>query len=302
MDAFLSTGAIIGMFLILPALVAFVVDVLIKDNSASEAQQRRIKPTILFNTISRIFLILIIVVLLVPSISFVVISFTKSFPNDLSFTMEHLNYVIKRDIWAYFTNSIFISILTGILGTILVYFTAYLTTRVRGKFCKILHLISIFTLAIPGIVLGLGYIFLFKKSFIYGTFMIIIIANMVHFFSSPYLLAQNAMNKINREFETVGMTLGVSRLKTFIHVVIPCTLGTIFEMFIYYFVNSMVTISAVAFLYNIYTMPLSIMITQFESQIAYEAAAIVSLFILVTNIIAKTIVGIVQKVINKRMN
>ncbi|MBO7079914.1 MAG: phosphonate ABC transporter permease, partial [Bacilli bacterium] len=66
--------------------------------------------------------------------------------------------------------------------------TAYLTTRVNSKVTKFLLLMAIVSLAVPGLVLGLAYVIVFKKSFIYGTIAILIMVNTVHFFASPYLM------------------------------------------------------------------------------------------------------------------
>lgn len=102
-------------------------------------------------------------------------------------------------------------------------------------------------MAIPGIVLGLVYMMFFKGSIIYSTIDILIMVNLVHFFASPYLMAYNALNKLNANLEAVGRTLGIPHRRMILDVFIPQTSGTIVEMASYFFVNCMVTISAVAF-------------------------------------------------------
>jgi len=75
-------------------------------------------------------------------------------------------------------------------------------------------------------------------------------------------------------------------------------------MYSYYFVNAMITISAVSFLMNFRTMPLSLMIPQLESQSFIEGTAMVSLMILVLNLMEKGIAYIVKRAIvneDKRM-
>ena len=70
-------------------------------------------------------------------------------------------------------------------------------------------------------------------------------------------------------------------------VIIPCSKITIREMIAYFFINSMVTISAVTFLFNTDTMPLSLMINVYEGNMMLGEAAIVSLIILFFNLIVK---------------
>jgi iron(III) transport system permease protein len=124
--------------------------------------------------------------------------------------------------------------------------------------------------------------------------MILILANTIHFFAGAYIIAYNTLGKINMNLEDVGMTLGVSRLSIIKNVIFPQTLSSVLEMGCYLFVNSMITISAVAFLNTVRTKPLSLMIATFESQMLFESAALVSVVILVVNILMKGIVGIAK--------
>lgn len=128
-------------------------------------------------------------------------------------------------------------------------------------------------MAIPGIVLGLAYMMFFKGSIIYGTIGILIMVNLVHFFASPYLMAYNALNKLNASLEAVGQTLGIPRRRMILDVFIPQTSGTIVEMTSYFFVNCMVTISAAALLANVSHMPLALLISDFDTQMLVECAA-----------------------------
>ena len=72
------------------------------------------------------------------------------------------------------------------------------------------------------------------------------------------------------------------------------------EMFAYFFVNSMVTISAIAFLFNVDTMPLSLLINNYEGSMMLGEAAIVSLIILIFNLIIKGIFYLINRVEHRR--
>ena len=150
-------------------------------------------------------------------------------------------------------------------------------------------------MAIPGIVLGLSYVITFSDSFIEDTLVILIMVNTAHFIASPYLMMYNTFGKMNENLESVGDTLGISRVRMVRDVFLPQSFGTIAEMFSYLFVNCMMTISAVSFLYSTYTRPISMMINQFEAQMQYESAAVVSLAILLVNIVLKAVIGILKK-------
>jgi iron(III) transport system permease protein len=143
--------------------------------------------------------------------------------------------------------------------------------------------------AIPGVVLGLAYVLFFKESSLRGTLAILVIVNVVHFFASPYLMMYTSFSKLNENLESVASTLGIGRLRLLWSVLLPMCKRTVVEMFSYFFVNCMMTISAVSFLANVRNKPIALMINQFEAQAQMECAAVVSLAILVMNLIVKIV-------------
>ena len=209
-----------------------------------------------------------------------------------NFTNEFLKY--------YLTNPLIIAIIVSIIGTIITYFTAYVTARIKGKLGRFIHILTISSLAIPGIVLGLSYTIAFKGTFIYSTYSILILVNIVHFMASPYLMAYNALQKVNQNYEIVAKTFNIGTFRTIKDIIIPCTKKTLREMFAYLFVNSMVTISAVTFLFNTSNMPLSLLINNYEGNMMLGEAAIISLIILVFNVIIKGIVYLINRKEHKR--
>ena len=90
-------------------------------------------------------------------------------------------------------------------------------------------------------------------------------------------------------------TMGIGKFQLTKDVFIPQMFGTILEMFSYFFVNSMMTISAVSFLATASNKPLSLMINLFQAQMVVEGAAFVSLVILTVNILMKFIVYLLNK-------
>ena len=298
-------GAVISLLLLVPAIIAFVSDLMIKDSGEGVARQETIKPSKLFNAISIVVIALTAFVLFTPSIAFIAISFMKDFPNDKSFSFANYETAFSSksslSITSYIRNSLVISLLVGLIGTVLAYIIGYVSTRCKGKLAKPLHLFSIATLAVPGLVLGLGYVFLFKstKGFFAGTILILVIVNMIHYFSSPYLMSKNAFGKINRDYETVADTLGIGHVSLFFKVMIPNSIGTIVQMFSYFFINSMITISAVSFLASVKIMPLAVAITRYEPLENWSMESVISTFILLINITAKIVFDSISDIINK---
>ena len=239
--------------------------------------------------------------LCLPIIAFICLSFVKQYPIDMSFTLDNVKKLMAGGIGMYLINSLAIALLTALIGTCLSYFSAFITARSGKKLSnQFVHFVSMLSLAIPGVVLGLSFVLTFKNVPIYSTLYILVLVNIVHFFSSPYLLAYNSLTKFNPNLEDVAKSLGISKMRMLSSVYIPSTLPTIVEMYSYYFVNAMITISAVSFLVTFRTTPLSLMIPQLESQSFIEGTALVSLMILVLNLIEKALAFIIKNALQRK--
>ena len=179
-----AKGAVIGSVLLIPAILAFIIDLLNKDKSSSAylTKEMTIKDNKKRDVVASSFVSIIILMLILPILAFIILTFTTKYPSDLSFTLNHVKQTIGMSGSKYLLNSIVIAFSVSIIGTLIAYITGYLTARVENKLSKILHLVAISTLAIPGIVLGLSYVITFKKTSLYGTITILILINIIHFF------------------------------------------------------------------------------------------------------------------------
>jgi iron(III) transport system permease protein len=298
-----NRGSVIGFFLLIPAIIAFLFDVLNKDagNQNFIIQEKIKKASALRDAVAAVYSALICLIIALPLVIFIVLTFVNKYPVDLSFTLANITRTLNMSAGKYLLNSLLIALGVSVLGTILSYIIAYFTARTPGKTSKTLHLISITSLAIPGLVLGLSYVLFFKGSFLYGTLAILILVNIIHFLASPYLMAYNSLCKLNGNLEDVGLTLGVSRFFVIKDCLIPQTKLTIIEMFSYFFVNSMMTISAVSFLSTVRNKPISLMINQFEAQLFLEGAAFVSLVILSCNFMIKCLIYLLRKKADRKL-
>lgn len=115
----------------------------------------------------------------------------------------------------------------------------------------------------------------------------IVICNVVHFFSTPYLMMKSTLTKMNASWETTALLMGDTWLKTIVRVVTPNACSTLLEIFGYYFVNAMVTVSAVIFLAGARTMVLTTKIKELQYYTRFNEVFVLSLLILITNLAAR---------------
>ncbi|MCL2008435.1 MAG: ABC transporter permease subunit [Treponema sp.] len=294
-----NRGSVIGSFLLIPAIIAFIFDLLNREraNMLFVVKAKSIADSTLRDIIATFYVIANCTLMILPVIVFAVLTFINSYPIDMSLSFRNIGRTMNMGTGAFLINSLVISFFVAIIGTFISWFTAYFTARTPGKSSRALHLISITSLAIPGMVLGISYVLFFSRSFFYGGIAILVLVNIVHFFASPYLMAYNSLGKMNRHLEDVGKTLGISRFRIIRDVLIPQTRVTILEMLSYFFVNSMITISAVSFLSTVRNRPVSLLITTFEAQLFLEGAAFISILILCCNLIVKFTLSRVSKLL-----
>jgi iron(III) transport system permease protein len=292
----LGKGSVYGCLLLIPAVIAFLIDFFNKDKAKSSFVTKPCnqsnRPVV--KILSYIACILTCTMALLPVVSFAVLAFAKNYPSDLTFTLANITRAIKLKADNYLINSILIALLTALAGVTISFFTAYLSARMKSRASRFLHLASMTSAAIPGMVLGLSYVLTFKGTSIYGTLIILALVNLIHFIASPYLMMYNSLSKINENLEGVALTMGINRVYLIRDVFLPQCKYTLLEMFSYFFVNCMITISAVSFLTTTATKPISLMINQFEAQMQLECAAVVSLMILATNLLVKGVVHIIK--------
>ena len=293
----LGKGSIYGSLLLVPAVIAFIIDLLNHDNGNTSftTTHYAVSKNLGTKIITCVVCTLCSIYMLIPVISFILLTFVKNYPHDLTLTLTNIIKTMKLNTLDYLFNSIVIATLVSIIGVAIGFLTAYLSARTKSKLSKFLHLSAMTSAAIPGIVLGLSYVLTFKGNFFYGTIIILIIVNLIHFISSPYLMIYNSLTKINNNMEAVGYTLGINRLRLIKDVFIPMCHNTLCEMFTYFFINCMMTISAVSFLTNTSNKPIALMINQFEAQMQLENAAVVSLIILCVNILIKYFFSMIKR-------
>lgn len=246
--------------------------------------------------------VLMLAVLAVFAVIFAV-PLVQNWPYQTSFTLEHFQSVFAdSDLRSVYMHSIIIALLTALFGTLLAYGAALITARsTLSRGCKqIVDSIALVTNTIPGMVLGVAFLFFFSGTPLQNTFPLLIVCNMVHYFSTPYLMMKNALSKMNAGWETTAMLMGDSWPKTILRVVTPNAASSLIEVFSYYFINAMVTISALVFIAGARTMVLTTKIKQLQYINKYNEVFVLSLLILATNLIAKVVFSRLANTCSKR--
>lgn len=289
-----SKGSVVAMMMLLPSIISvLILNYLEKYNirynklSVMELRKSPVRD-ICFGGIS---VLLCVLVLSIFAVIFV-IPFVSDWPYRLSFSLVHVKAVFTdAGLSMVYKNSIFVAIVTALAGTLTAYGAALVTARskVDAVFKKILETVALITNTIPGMVLGLAFLFAFSGTSLQSTFLILIICNVIHFFSTPYLMMKSSLEKMNASWESTAMLMGDSWLQTIVRVVTPNAFSTLVEVFSYYFTNAMVTVSAVIFIAGARTMIITTKIKELQYYNKFNEVFVLSLLILVSNLAVKAL-------------
>ena len=141
-----------------------------------------------------IILAVISVCVVYPIVSFIAITFAERYPSDMGFTLRNIENALRKGAGGYLLNSVLTAFLTAVIGTAVAFICACFTARGKISGGKFLHLMSVLSLAVPGVVLGLSYVLFFKGSFIYGTYAILVLANELLNDPAAYAAMAHAVN------------------------------------------------------------------------------------------------------------
>ena len=251
-----TMGATVSVVLLIPAGIAFVVDRLVQRRQYALLTARS-TPLVPASHRARDVALFVYCALVAGAITglyavILVSSLVRRWPYNFALTTKHYGFDTVGG-YTPLLNSLEVSVLTAIAGTVLAFAGAYLVEKCRTVASGPLYVLSVLPVSIPGMVLGLAYIFTFNApgsplNRLYGTLAILIIANLVHYFTVPFLTAMTSLKQMDAEFENVSASLGVPFYRTFWRVTVPIALPSIVGISMYFFLNAMVTLSAAVFL------------------------------------------------------
>ena len=302
-------GAVVGVILLIPAVVAFFVDRIAQRRQVALLSARAVpyqpKPRVWRDRAALAICTFVSFIFLAVLGMAVWASFVTYWPYNLALTLNH--YVFENadsSGWQPFFNSLKVATYTALFGTMVIFFGAYLIEKIRPyRGLRILaQFVAMLPMAVPGLVLGLGYIFFFNApwnplNILYGTIAILVLNCTAHFYTVPHITATTALKQIDPEFEAVSASMKVPFWRTFSRVTVPISLPAILDIAVYLFVNAMTTVSAVIFLYSTDTKLASIASVSMDESGFTASAAGMCVLIVGASMAAKLLQVVIDRVV-----
>jgi iron(III) transport system permease protein len=307
-----SMGAVVGMILLAPAALAFLVDRFVRRRQVALLSARAVpyepKAERRRDLVCALYCTLVGGVIVATYGVAVWASFIRYWPYNLALTLNSYAFeTVEPSGWQPYVNSVIMASLAAAIGTALVFTGAYAIEKLKvvpaGR--AFAQFLAMLPMAVPGLVLGLGYVFFVNAAWnplnvLYGTLALLVINTIAHFYTVAHLTAATALKQIDGEFEAVSASLKVPFWRTFARVTAPICLPAIMDIAVYLFVNALTTVSAVIFLYGAGTKLASIAIVHMDEAGAIASAAAMGTLIMATAILAKLLHVLLDRLVFER--
>ncbi|MDH5750338.1 MAG: putative 2-aminoethylphosphonate ABC transporter permease subunit, partial [Rhodospirillales bacterium] len=305
-------GAVVGLILLIPAVFAFTADRIVQSKQVAQLSARAVpfepkkKPRL--DSLMFVFCCFIGLMILGILGMAAYASLVKLWPYNLTLSLKNYQFdLMDGGGWASFYNSLEMAAWTAVIGTAIIFSGAYLVEKSKGfgKGRALIQLMSMVPMAVPGLVLGLAYIFFFNDpanpfGFLYHTMGILVLCTITHFYTVSHLTAVTALKQMDPEFESVSASLKVPFYKTFARVTVPVCLPAILDISIYLFVNAMTTVSAVVFLYSSDTALASVAVLNMDDAGDVAPAAAMGMLIVYTSAAVRILHALLTRGLNRR--
>lgn len=305
-------GAVVALLLLAPAVLTFTVDRWVASRQTALLTARAVPyrpaPKPWRDGLATAYCVLVSALVLAMMGMAVFASFATFWPYNLSPTLDHyVMGLVDAEVGSAFVNSLTMAAGTAVFGTALVFGAAYLLEKTQGAgpLRAAVRLLAVLPMAVPGLVLGLGYIFFFNApdnplGGLYHTMALLTICTIAHFYTTGHLTAVTALKAMDAEFEAVSASLKVPFWVTFRRVTLPICTPALIDIARYFFINAMTTISAVVFLYSPETKVAAIAILNLDEAGEMGAAAAMAVLITATSSVAMLLFMALAWIVDRR--
>lgn len=288
-------GAVVSVVLLFPVVLTFFAERWVEKkqkaslNSKSVIYEPKAKPTRDLAGVVAVLPILAAMLLIIGMAVYA--SFVSYWPYNLSLSLNNYQFdLMDGGGWQSYYNSLQMALYVALFGTVFIWISAFLgekTSGGKGLLGNVIHTLALVPMAVPGMVLGLAYIFFFNSptnpaNGLYGTMAILVMVTIAHFYTVCHLTFLTSLKQLDPEFEAAADSLKVSTFRRFVTVTTPLCAPAILEVFCYLFINAMTTVSAVVFLYSTDTMLASVAVLNMDDAGDLAPAAAMAVLIMLT--------------------
>jgi iron(III) transport system permease protein len=306
----ISGGSLLAVMLLFPSLVAFLMQKYLLERKSyvtvtgkpGSGAIKELRPAARYGMFGACMLFVGAVLLFYGMVVFG--SFTKQWGADHTLTFSNYTGLFAkgsdnlRAVWVSVGLAAAATPVCGALGMLI----AFLVTRARFPGRGMMEFVSMLTFALPGTVVGIGYVLAFndKPFMLVGTAFLVIVQFIFRNVPVGIRAGVASLQQIDKAIEESSLDMGASRAQTFIKVTLPLIAPAFLTGLAYSFVKSMTAISAVIFLVTGNLPLITISILNAVESSDYSQAAALSVVLIVIVMAALGLINLLVKLMGSR--
>jgi len=299
----LPRGATLAVILLLPSITAFA----IQRYYLSKRQYVTVtgKPStstskIVSGPVKWLLYALVVLFAAVVLLFYAVIfigAFTRVWGFDYSFTLQHFAYVFDVG-FETVTDTLTIALVSTPISGVLGMLVAFLVVRRSFPGKGAMEFGSILNYAVPGTVVGIGYILAFNSPplILTGTLTILVLAFVFRYVPVGIQSGIAVLRQIDPSIEEAAQNLGADGVTTLRKVTIPLIAPAFFSGLVYAFVRAMTAISAAIFLVSA---DWNLMTVQILAQVGSGRLGVAAAYSIVVIVIVLVAIGVINVFVNR---
>jgi iron(III) transport system permease protein len=196
-------------------------------------------------------------------------------------------------------NTIFLALLTGLICMAIGFLISHLALRKPTMLNKTLAFLAVLPVAVPGLVYGLGLVWTFLRTPLYGSIWVLLFAYVAKFLPYGVIVSRTGLLQIHPELSESARMCGASAFRALISITAPLVKATLAAVLFFVMLNAIKELSASVLLYSQDSEVLSVLTWHYMDAGDYQFAAAIGF---VQTVIMLAVVYAAQAIFRVRLD
>ncbi|KRA24284.1 hypothetical protein ASD65_07495 [Microbacterium sp. Root61] len=218
-----------------------------------------------------------------PYIVLILMSLTPFAITDfrrMTFSFDGIIQVFRApDVLTAFGNTLWLGVLVPTITVVIGLVVAYVVVRERGRMGAIVDYLGTFPIAVPGIVFATGIMWMYVRSPIYATVILVMIALIGAYIPQAARFASAGLIQVDKSLEEAARMNGAGKLRTIMTVTFPLLKPALLSAWTLLFVFATREVNEAVILSGPKSRPLAVLAWNYVEQGSVRNAAVVGLLL-----------------------
>jgi len=194
------------------------------------------------------------------------------------FTLKHYVQIFTlQNMLDALWNTMWLAVLAGAICVIMGFVISYMDVRRPGRATRLLAFLGVLPVAVPGLVYGIGLLWVYIQSPLYGTAWVLLLAYIAKFLPYGVLMGRAGILQLHPEMEESARMSGATGLRVLGSITMPLMKVTLIGILVFVMLQSIKELAASVLLYTQKSQVLSVLTWHYMDAGDYQFAAAVGM-------------------------